>query len=77
MRLKEVFKLQIQEWFRNKIFSNTEQLQDFWKAFKDGNTQIMEMYLNKVLSNSVSVFLTQKREMMKRKAPIIICLLEF
>ena len=34
--IKEVFKLQIQEWFRNKIFSNTDQLQDFWKAFKDG-----------------------------------------
>lgn len=74
--IKEVFKLQIQEWFRNKIFSNTEQLQDFWKAFKDGNTQIMEMYLNKVLSNSVSVFDTRAR-MMKRKATIIICLLVF
>ena len=59
--IKEVFKLQIQEWFRNKIFSNTDQLQDFWKAFKDGNTQIMEMYLNKVLSNSVSVFDTKAR----------------
>ena len=59
--IKEVFKLQIQEWFRNKIFSNTEQLQDFWKAFKDGNTQIMEMYLNKVLSNSVSVLYTRAR----------------
>ena len=59
--IKEVFKLQIQEWFRNKIFSNTDQLQDFWKAFKDGNTQIMEMYLNKVLSNSVSVFDTRAR----------------
>ena len=59
--IKEVFKLQIQEWFRNEIFSNTEQLQDFWKAFKDGNTQIMEMYLNKVLSNSVSVFDTKAR----------------
>ena len=59
--IKEVFKLQIQEWFRNKIFSNTEQLLDFWKAFIDGNTQIMEMYLNKVLSNSVSVFDTKAR----------------
>lgn len=59
--IKEVFKLQIQEWFRKKIFSNTEQLQDFWKAFKDGNTQIMERYLNNVLSNSVSVFDTKAR----------------
>ena len=66
--IKEVFKLQIQEWFRNEIFSNTEQLQDFWKAFKDGNTQIMEMYLNKVLSNSVSVFDTKARNEEKEKS---------
>ena len=43
--IKEVFKLQIQEWFRNKIFSNTEQLQDFWKAFKDGNTPVSYTHL--------------------------------
>ena len=57
--VREVFKLQIQEWFKKSIFSNTEQLQSFWNAFEEGNTDGMEKYLNRVLSNSVSVFDTK------------------
>ena len=60
--VREVFKLQIQEWFKKSIFSNTEQLQNFWKAFAEGNTEKIEKYLNKILSNSVSVFDTRARE---------------
>ena len=52
----EVFKLQIQEWFKKSIFSNTEQLTAFWKAFEEGNTDEVEMYLNRIMSNSISVF---------------------
>ena len=33
--VREVFKLQIQEWFKKSIFSNTEQLQNFWKALME------------------------------------------
>lgn len=54
-------KLQIQEWFKKSIFSNTEQLQNFWKAFEEGDTDGIEKYLNRVLSNSVSVFDTKGR----------------
>ena len=59
--VREVFKLQIQEWFKKSIFSNTERLQDFWNAFEEGNTEGMEKYLNRVLSNSVSVFDTKSK----------------
>lgn len=52
----EVFKLQIQEWFKKSIFSNTEQLNAFWNAFEEGNTDGVEMYLNRIMSNSISVF---------------------
>lgn len=52
----EVFKLQIQEWFKKSIFSNTEQLTAFCKAFEEGNTDGVEMYLNRIMSNSISVF---------------------
>ena len=52
----EVFKLQIQEWFKKSIFSNTEQLTAFWNAFEEGNTDGVEMYLNRIMSNSISVF---------------------
>lgn len=50
--------------YRNGLkinFSNTEQLQFFWKAFEEGNTEGIEKYLNRVLSNSVSVFDTKAR----------------
>ena len=54
--IREVFKLQIQEWFKKSIFSNTEQLTAFWKAFEEGNMDGVEMYLNRIMSNSLSVF---------------------
>ena len=54
--IREVFKLQIQEWFKKSIFSNTEQLTAFWKTFEEGNTDGVEMYLNRIMSNSISVF---------------------
>lgn len=59
--VKEVFKLQIQEWFKKSIFSNTERLTAFWNAFEEGNTEVIEKYLNTVLSNSISVFDTKAR----------------
>ena len=59
--VREVFKLQIQEWFKKSIFSNTEQLQNFWKAFEESDTDGIEKYLNRVLSNSVSVFDTKSK----------------
>ena len=54
--IREVFKMQIQEWFKKSIFSNTEQLTALWKAFEEGNTDGVEMYLNRIMSNSISVF---------------------
>ena len=54
--IREVFKLQIQEWFKKSIFSNTEQLTAFWNAFEEGNTDRIEIYLNRIMSNSISVF---------------------
>ena len=57
--VNEVFKLQIKEWFKKTIFSNTEALNGFWKDIEESDTKGIEKYLNKVLSNSVSVFDTK------------------
>ena len=57
--VREVYKLQIQEWFKRKIFNNVEQLKTFWSAFEKGEAQSVEKYLNKTLSNSISVFDTK------------------
>lgn len=60
--VREVFRLQINEWFKKSIFSNTERLTTFWKAFDEGDTEGVEQYLNRVLSNSISVFDTKARK---------------
>lgn len=60
--VREVYKLQIQEWFKRTVMSNTEQLKNFWKAFDGGDTKAVENYLNRTLSNSISVFDTKERD---------------
>lgn len=60
--VREVFRLQINEWFKKSIFSNTERLTAFCKAFEEGDTEGVEQYLNRVLSNSISVFDTKARK---------------
>ena len=60
--MREVFRLQINEWFKKSIFSNTERLNAFWKAVEAGDTEGIEQYLNRVLNNSISVFDTKARK---------------
>ena len=60
--VREVFRLQINEWFKRSIFSNTDRLMAFWRAFEEGDTEGIEQYLNRVLSNSISVFDTKARK---------------
>lgn len=59
--VREVYKLQIQEWFRSSVLNNTERLTDFWKALEEGETESVEKYLNRILSNSISVFDTRAK----------------
>ena len=60
--VKEVYVSQIQEWFKEKIFSNTSGLEGFWSAFEVADTNVIENYLNRLLSNSISVFDTREKE---------------
>ena len=64
----EVYKQQIQEWFKKKIFSNTEQLTSFWQAVETGDPAAIEKYLNRTLSNSISVFDTKAQDGVKENA---------
>lgn len=57
--VREVYKFQIQEWFKKSVFSNTEQLTAFGNGVEEGNTEAIEKYLNRILSNSISVFDTK------------------
>lgn len=60
--ISEVYKLQIQEWFKKKVFADTEQLQSFWQAFAMGDSEAVELFLNRTLSNSISVFDAKGRD---------------
>lgn len=60
--IREVYKLQIREWFKKKVFADTEQLQGFWQAFAMGDSEAVELFLNRTLSNSISVFDAKGRD---------------
>ena len=64
----EVYRLQIQEWFREQVFGNTEQLADFWKSLEEGKTDEVEKYLTRTLGNSISVFDTKAPEREKENS---------
>lgn len=66
--VQEVYKQQIQEWFKNTVLGNTEQLTGFWKSMEAGNTELVEKYLNRTLSNSISVFDTKAPESEKENS---------
>ena len=66
--VREVYKLQIQDWFDKKLRDNTEQLTAFWNSIEEGNTEEIEQYLNRTLSNSISVFDTKAPEKEKESS---------
>ena len=54
--VREVYKLQIQEWFERSVMGDTERIKTFWKAFAEGDTNGVEQYLKIILSNSISFY---------------------
>ncbi|WP_294340592.1 AAA family ATPase [uncultured Clostridium sp.] len=66
--VRTVYISQIQEWFNQKIADNAEQMISFWKAIEDGNTEAIEQYLNRTLSNTISVFDTKAPETEKENS---------
>ena len=58
--IREVYKLQIQEWFKQKLTAGREQIAFFWQAFAEGDAEAVEKQLNKMLSNTISIFDTKE-----------------
>ena len=63
--IKEVFVLQIQEWFKNIIQKDTRPLQNFCASFLDGNIEEIQNYLTHTLSNMISILDTKARNNQK------------
>lgn len=66
--VREVYKLQIQDWFKRTVFANTEQLKLFWQAFASGEAKTVEKYLNRTLSNAISLFDVKGQEREKENS---------
>lgn len=53
--VRDIFRRQIREWFKDVLSRDTEGLKFFWENFAAGNAQAAEAYLNKMLSKTISV----------------------
>ena len=53
--VRQVFKNQISEWFKNTVQKDTEGLRPFWKAFLEGNAHDIEDILTKTMGRTISV----------------------
>ena len=60
--VREVYKLQIQEWFRDTVMQDTEPIRAFLQAFTDGNAKEIEARLTKILGNMISILDTKARD---------------
>lgn len=63
--VREVFVLQIQEWFKERIVKDEKPLQELCQAFLDGRADDIQKRLNIILSRTISILDTRAREEQK------------
>lgn len=54
--IRQVYKYQIQEWFKSSLKRDSQKLEVFWCDLETGNTAAVEKYITSILSNSISIF---------------------
>ena len=60
--VREVYILQIQEWFKNTVLHDTKPVKKLLKAFEDGDAKQIEKDLTKILGTTISIFDTKGRK---------------
>lgn len=60
--IREVYILQIQEWFKDSVLHNREPINQLLKAIKEGDADTLEKDLTKILVNTISIFDTKSRK---------------
>lgn len=63
--VREVFILQIQEWFRERIVKDEKPMQELCCAFLEGKTEEIQKRLNIILSRMISVLDTKAQDAQK------------
>jgi len=59
--IREVYVLQIKEWFDRAVLKEAEPMKNLLKAIKEGNAGEIEERLTKILGNTISIFDTKGR----------------
>ena len=59
--IREVYIIQIQEWFKNTVLHNTEPVKELLQAFENGDAGIIQKRLTGILANTISIFDTKAR----------------
>lgn len=60
--VREVFILQIQEWFRKTFVRDDKPMRDFCQAFQTGDAETIQKHLNLVMTRMISILDTKARE---------------
>ena len=60
--VREVYILQIQEWFRQTVLQDTEPVKAWLEALEHGEAEKAEQCLNGILGNTISIFDTKSHE---------------
>ncbi len=65
--VREVFRIQIQDWFAEKLGRDRNGLSVLWKAFSDGNARAVEEILTRIMGRTISVLDPKGSETEKEK----------
>lgn len=60
--VREVFILQIQEWFRKTFVRDDKPMRDFCQAFQTGDAEVIQKHLNLVMTRMISILDTKARD---------------
>lgn len=60
--VREVFILQIQEWFRKTFVRDDKPMRDFCQAFQTGDAEVIQKHLNIVMTRMISILDTKARD---------------
>ena len=63
--VREVFILQIQEWFKETVVQDEKPMQAFCKAFLDGNAEEIQKRLTVILGKTISILDTKAKDEQK------------
>ena len=63
--VREVFILQIQEWFKKTFVRDDKPMQEFCQAFQLGDAEVIQKHLNMVLNKMISILDTKAKDEQK------------